>query len=413
MVNGSRQWTHPQSACNRRHPQLQRAARSPPPAASSTSTTAATSARRRPSPPAAVSTPDTLWSRHLQPRAQPPSNVPGFILTGYIIGNKIQLIEDQNDALNGVVGGVALSQGSNTGKFNELAPWSPVSPTRTACSERMPTRTDPASSTMAGGFGFNADGTVSGDWRSTTSPSTTETPSRALHRRSDGPRHLTNVVAVQSQRGNVHLPALPRWQRERVVHRRDDLETSGGLATCRTLRCATTRGTSRSPRRASSTKPARRRSLPSVPSASARTTSPAQPTTPHKATTRLRMCNSPALRTRAPASGSCRVSTSSPSPAPALTPNTPSTANRVVLMSIGQDQLGLMMLEGVTVEQIIASELTSPAPKGRALFSRRLFKREDKRKGSEPPCFTVNRVRASEKQQRVTDRLSMGQGIER
>ena len=47
-----------------------------------------------------------------------PANVSGFILTGYIIGNKIQLVEDQNDGLKGVLGGVALSQGSNTGSFS-------------------------------------------------------------------------------------------------------------------------------------------------------------------------------------------------------------------------------------------------------------------------------------------------------
>lgn len=46
------------------------------------------------------------------------TNVPGFVLHGYIIGgNRIQLVEALNDPLNGHLGGVALGQGTHTGNF--------------------------------------------------------------------------------------------------------------------------------------------------------------------------------------------------------------------------------------------------------------------------------------------------------
>lgn len=65
-----------------------------------------------------VSTPDSFGRVSFNLVPSNAANVSSFILTGYIVGNKIQLLEDQNDGLQGVVGGVALSQGSNTGTFN-------------------------------------------------------------------------------------------------------------------------------------------------------------------------------------------------------------------------------------------------------------------------------------------------------
>ncbi len=45
--------------------------------------------------------------------------LPQFSLAGYIVdANHIQLVEISNDALNGTLGGTAVSQGSNTGKFD-------------------------------------------------------------------------------------------------------------------------------------------------------------------------------------------------------------------------------------------------------------------------------------------------------
>ena len=47
------------------------------------------------------------------------SNVPAFILTGYVIGpNQIRLVESQADTLSDDLGGVALGQGSNAGGFS-------------------------------------------------------------------------------------------------------------------------------------------------------------------------------------------------------------------------------------------------------------------------------------------------------
>lgn len=65
-----------------------------------------------------ISTPDSFGRVSFNLVPSNPANVSGFILTGYIVGNKIQLLEDQQDGLQGVVGGVALNQGSNTGTFN-------------------------------------------------------------------------------------------------------------------------------------------------------------------------------------------------------------------------------------------------------------------------------------------------------
>ena len=48
--------------------------------------------------------------------------MPAFVLTGYIVGNQIQLVESQSDNLNGVTGGTALSQGANTGAFSMSSP---------------------------------------------------------------------------------------------------------------------------------------------------------------------------------------------------------------------------------------------------------------------------------------------------
>lgn len=103
-----------------------------------------------------VSTPDTYG--RVTFNLATTGNLPAFILTGYVIGNKIQLIENQNDALNGVVGGVALSQGSNTGKFNSSSPM--VSGQSYAFG--LSGEDSNGLLTMAGGFGLNSDGTVGG-----------------------------------------------------------------------------------------------------------------------------------------------------------------------------------------------------------------------------------------------------------
>ena len=105
-----------------------------------------------------VSTPDTFGRITFNLAPNSSSKFPGFILTGYIIGSKIQLIENQNDSLNGVVGGVALSQGSNAGKFNSSSPM--VSGQSYAYG--LSGEDSNGLLTMAGGFGLNADGTLGG-----------------------------------------------------------------------------------------------------------------------------------------------------------------------------------------------------------------------------------------------------------
>ena len=85
------------------------------------------------------------------------SGVPQFGLSGYIVGaNRIELIEDLNDAMNGVLGGRGLGQGNNSGAFN---PSSVAGQTYVYSAVGADTN---GLTTFAGGFAFNRDGTVSG-----------------------------------------------------------------------------------------------------------------------------------------------------------------------------------------------------------------------------------------------------------
>ena len=86
------------------------------------------------------------------------STVPAFVLTGYIVGNQIQLVESQSDNLNGVTGGTALSQGANTGAFSMSSP----SVTGVSYAFGAAGATVNGSAYLAGGIGLNAGGTVSG-----------------------------------------------------------------------------------------------------------------------------------------------------------------------------------------------------------------------------------------------------------
>jgi hypothetical protein len=89
------------------------------------------------------------------------SGVPSFSVAGYIVGtNQIQLVET-NDTLGGDLGGTALGQGSNTGKFN-LAGVAGGSYAFEAMGQDNTTTGGSNIVQMAGGFGLNANGTVSG-----------------------------------------------------------------------------------------------------------------------------------------------------------------------------------------------------------------------------------------------------------
>jgi hypothetical protein len=90
------------------------------------------------------------------------SQLQSFAVAGYTVGtNQIQLVETQ-DTLGGDLGGTALGQGSNTGQFNMAG----VAGSSYAFGANGQDNTAAGGSNivqMAGGFGLNANGTVSGD----------------------------------------------------------------------------------------------------------------------------------------------------------------------------------------------------------------------------------------------------------
>jgi hypothetical protein len=94
----------------------------------------------------------------------PPANtgLQSFAVAGYTVGtNQIQLVET-NDTLGGDLGGTALGQGSNTGQFN-LASVAGNSYAFAAIGQDNTSAGGSNIVQMAGGFGLNANGTVSGD----------------------------------------------------------------------------------------------------------------------------------------------------------------------------------------------------------------------------------------------------------
>jgi hypothetical protein len=85
-----------------------------------------------------------------------------FAVAGYSVGtNQIQLVET-SDTLGGDLGGTALGQGSNTGQFN-LASVAGNSYAFGAIGQDNTSAGGSNIVQMAGGFGLNANGTVSGD----------------------------------------------------------------------------------------------------------------------------------------------------------------------------------------------------------------------------------------------------------
>jgi len=86
------------------------------------------------------------------------SQVPEMKFSAYILGpDRLQLIEDQSDALNANLGGIALGQGTHAGQFS-------LANVAGASYVHGSVGADAVSGalTLAGGFGLNADGTVSG-----------------------------------------------------------------------------------------------------------------------------------------------------------------------------------------------------------------------------------------------------------
>jgi hypothetical protein len=105
-----------------------------------------------------ISTPDGFGRVTVTLTPAGASGLPGFVLSGYIVGaNRIELVENQNDALNGDLGGTALGQGSNAKSFSQATL---LNKTYVYASQGVDSN---GALTLAGGFNFNADGTVSGD----------------------------------------------------------------------------------------------------------------------------------------------------------------------------------------------------------------------------------------------------------
>jgi hypothetical protein len=176
-----------------------------------------------------ISTPDGYGrvTFNLVPSAS--NNVPGFVLTGYIIGNKIQLIEDQSDALNGVLGGVALSQGSNTGKFTGQS----VAGLSYAYGV-LGTDSNVNGSGLVdigGGFSFNSNGTVGGDMAyndlgihngNTITGNYTVDPTGRIT--------ITNVVPSNISNAQFTFQVYLDGNGNALVIGADDIETTGGLS---------------------------------------------------------------------------------------------------------------------------------------------------------------------------------------
>ena len=86
------------------------------------------------------------------------SNVPSFVLTGYIVGtNQIQFVESQTDTLSADLGGTALGQGSNTGSFSQT---SIASKTYVFAASGEDVNNV---ATFAGSFAFNTSGGLAGN----------------------------------------------------------------------------------------------------------------------------------------------------------------------------------------------------------------------------------------------------------
>jgi hypothetical protein len=105
-----------------------------------------------------VTAPDTLGRVTLDLTPSSGSQIPEMKFSAYILGpGRLQLIEDQSDALNANLGGTALGQGTHAGQFTLAS----VAGTSYAHGSVGADAANGAL-TLAGAFGLNADGTVSG-----------------------------------------------------------------------------------------------------------------------------------------------------------------------------------------------------------------------------------------------------------
>jgi hypothetical protein len=106
-----------------------------------------------------VSAPDSFGRVVFTLNPSSNSGLPSFALAGYIVGsNQIQLVET-SDALQGDLGGTAISQGSNAGKFSTA---SIATNTYVFMANGQDAFSNSTVFQMAGAFQFNSDNTVSG-----------------------------------------------------------------------------------------------------------------------------------------------------------------------------------------------------------------------------------------------------------
>lgn len=84
------------------------------------------------------------------------STQPTLMFGGYIVGNHMYLVENTNDNFGGTLGGVALRQGANTGKFSQIG----VAGQSYAFG--VSGMDADGNLVMGGGLGLNANGSMSG-----------------------------------------------------------------------------------------------------------------------------------------------------------------------------------------------------------------------------------------------------------
>jgi hypothetical protein len=107
-----------------------------------------------------VTAPDSFGRVTISLQPSEASGLPQFGLSGYIVGaNRIHLIEDLDDSLEGVLGGTAIGQGANAGNFTRAS----ASGASYAYGVNGIDTGNGGLLQMGGGFGLNADGTVGGD----------------------------------------------------------------------------------------------------------------------------------------------------------------------------------------------------------------------------------------------------------
>lgn len=105
-----------------------------------------------------VSAPDAFGRVTLDLTPSAVSQVPGVKFSAYVVSpQRLQLIEDQSDVLNANLGGTALGQGANAGRFTQASVAGASYAHGTSGADAVN-----GALTLAGGFGLNANGTVGG-----------------------------------------------------------------------------------------------------------------------------------------------------------------------------------------------------------------------------------------------------------